>query len=130
MRRKLLTAAVLVLGTGQAWAGGYKAMAKEFSSGARREAVERVAVLPFLPTDASAPADGWNLSERLITQLQDALAQVKKLSGLLPICAACKKIRDDSGYWNQIEAYLREHSQAEFTHSICPDCLEKLYGDE
>ncbi|MFO0753112.1 MAG: response regulator [Thermodesulfovibrionales bacterium] len=65
--------------------------------------------------------------ERLIRELQDALDKVKKLSGLIPICSCCKKIRDDSGYWNQIEAFIREHSGAEFTHGLCPDCAKKLY---
>ncbi len=64
-----------------------------------------------------------------ITELHDALANVNQLSGLLPICASCKKIRDDKGYWTQIEAYIRDHSEAEFSHSICPDCAEKLYAD-
>lgn len=67
--------------------------------------------------------------EQLIAQLQEALAQVKTLSGFLPICASCKKIRDDKGYWNQIEEYIHDHSDAEFSHSICPDCSEKLYGE-
>ena len=65
--------------------------------------------------------------ENLIRQLSKALAEVKTLSGLLPICASCKKIRDDSGYWTQIESYIRDHSEAEFTHSICPDCARRLY---
>jgi hypothetical protein len=64
-----------------------------------------------------------------ITDLQDALTKVKQLSGLLPICASCKKIRDDKGYWNQIESYIRDHSAAEFSHSICPDCAKKFYTD-
>ncbi|MCL7486915.1 MAG: cache domain-containing protein [Desulfobulbaceae bacterium] len=59
--------------------------------------------------------------------LEEALSKVKLLSGFLPICASCKKIRDDKGYWNQIESYIRQHSEAEFSHSICPDCAEKLY---
>ena len=67
--------------------------------------------------------------ERLIFDLQDALAKVKTLSGLLPLCSACKKIRDDNGYWNQMEAYIRDHSDADFTHSICPECARKLYGE-
>jgi len=67
--------------------------------------------------------------ERLIAELQEALAQVKTLSGFLPICASCKKIRDDEGYWNQIEAYIGMHADVQFSHSICPDCLKKLYGD-
>jgi len=67
--------------------------------------------------------------EKLIAELQDALAKVRTLSGLLPICASCKKIRDDNGYWNQLEAYVSEHSEAEFTHSICPECARVFYGD-
>lgn len=65
--------------------------------------------------------------EQLISDLQHALGQVKTLRGLLPICAHCKKIRDDRGYWNQIEAYIRSHTDADFSHGICPDCLRKLY---
>jgi len=67
--------------------------------------------------------------EKLILQLQKALGEVKQLSGLLPICASCKKIRDDKGYWSQIETYIRDRSEAEFTHGICPDCFKKLYPD-
>ncbi len=67
--------------------------------------------------------------ERLISELQDALSRVKTLSGLIPICSSCKKIRDDRGYWNQIEIYLQEHSEAEFSHGICPDCAQKLYPE-
>ena len=58
-----------------------------------------------------------------------ALAKIKVLSGMLPICASCKKIRDDKGYWNQMEAYIRDHSEAEFTHGICPDCAKRLYPE-
>ncbi len=65
--------------------------------------------------------------ERLIRELQKALGEIKTLTGLLPICANCKKIRDDKGYWNQIEVYISEHSEAEFSHGICPECKEKLY---
>jgi len=65
--------------------------------------------------------------KKTITQLQEALETVKKLSGLLPICANCKKIRDDKGYWNQIESYVEKHSDALFSHSICPECLEQIY---
>ena len=60
-------------------------------------------------------------------KLLEALKEIKVLSGLLPICAACKKIRDDTGYWNQIESYINKHSEAEFSHSICPDCAKNLY---
>ena len=67
--------------------------------------------------------------ERLIGELKDALSSVKALSGMIPICASCKKIRDDGGYWNQIESYLRDHSEAEFSHGLCPDCMARLYPD-
>jgi PAS domain S-box-containing protein len=67
--------------------------------------------------------------ERLVLELRDALAKVRTLSGLLPICAHCKKIRDDKGYWNQIEVYVSDHSEAEFSHGICPQCLERLYPE-
>ncbi len=59
--------------------------------------------------------------------LEKALTKVKQLSGLLPICASCKNIRDDKGYWSQIELYISEHSEAEFSHGLCPDCAKTLY---
>jgi PAS domain S-box-containing protein len=68
--------------------------------------------------------------EGLIGKLQDALDNIKTLKGLLPICSKCKKIRDDKGYWNQIEGYIQEHSDALFSHSLCPECMNKIYGDE
>lgn len=67
--------------------------------------------------------------EKLISDLQSALTEVKTLSGLLPICSSCKKIRNDNGYWQQIEGYIHEHSGAQFTHGICPECAKKLYPD-
>lgn len=67
--------------------------------------------------------------ERLIVELQQALAEVKKLSGLLPICASCKRIRDDQGYWRQIEGYISAHSEADFSHGICPKCAKELYPE-
>jgi CheY-like chemotaxis protein len=67
--------------------------------------------------------------ERLIGELQDALSEVKRLSGLLPICASCKSIRDDKGYWQQLEKYMGEHSAVQFSHGICPDCAHKLYPE-
>lgn len=63
------------------------------------------------------------------TELQLALANVKMLTGMLPICASCKNIRDDEGYWHQVEVYIRSHSEAEFSHGICPDCAVKLYPE-
>src|SRR5262245_59844163 len=67
--------------------------------------------------------------EERTAELREALSRVKVLSGLLPICSSCKKIRDDQGYWNQMELYIREHSEAEFTHSLCPECATKLFPD-
>lgn len=67
--------------------------------------------------------------DKLIVELKDALSEVNTLSGLLPICAACKNIRDDNGYWNQLESYFKIHSQVEFSHGLCPDCAKKLYPD-
>ena len=70
-----------------------------------------------------------NEKEKLITELQEALDKVKLLSGFLPICASCKKIRDDQGYWKQIETYIHENSEAKFSHGICPDCAKELYPE-
>jgi len=67
--------------------------------------------------------------ERLVTELREALDNVKTLSGFLPICAHCKKIRDDKGYWNAIEEYISKRSEAQFSHGICGECLEKLYPE-
>ncbi len=68
--------------------------------------------------------------EDLVTKLETALVEVKILKGFLPICASCKKIRNDGGYWDQIESYIQKHSEAEFSHSMCPDCSDKLYGNQ
>ena len=77
----------------------------------------------------SARIKAENVKAELIDELQEALDRVNLLGGLLPICASCKKIRDDKGYWNQIEIYIRDHSEAEFSHGICPDCAKKLYPE-
>jgi len=66
---------------------------------------------------------------RLNAALQEALDRVKTLSGLLPICAVCKKIRNDGGYWQQVEEYIHDHSDAQFSHGICPECARKLYPE-
>jgi len=66
---------------------------------------------------------------KLIDELTLALANIRTLRGLLPICASCKKIRDDGGYWQKVESYISQHSEAEFTHGICPDCLSRLYPE-
>ncbi len=67
--------------------------------------------------------------EALISELQEALSKIKTLSGLLPICAWCKKVHDDKGYWKKVETYIEEHSDASFTHGICPECLKKVSPD-
>ena len=67
--------------------------------------------------------------EKLIDELQEAVTEIKMLSGMLPICSSCKNIRDDTGYWSQIEVYIGERSDAEFSHGLCPDCLESLYPE-
>jgi len=84
----------------------------------------------------------WNAAARLVyflsfalllsyirEQLRQSKEEVKRLSGLLPICASCKKIRNDEGYWQEIEAYLHSHSDTQFSHGICPDCAKKLYPE-
>ena len=86
---------------------------------------------PFLAgftVDITERKQGEEEREKLIHELQDALANIKVLRGMLPICASCKKIRDDKGYWNHIEAYIQDHSEVDFTHGICPECVKKLYG--
>lgn len=60
-------------------------------------------------------------------ELQAAISEIKQLKGIIPICANCKKIRDDKGYWHQVEVYIGEHSAAEFSHGLCPDCVKKLH---
>ena len=65
-----------------------------------------------------------------VAELEAALAHVKQLQGIIPICAWCKKIRDDSDYWGSVEEYISKHSEAEFSHGICPECMAKLYSEE
>jgi hypothetical protein len=61
------------------------------------------------------------------SELEEAMNNIKVLKGLIPICASCKKVRDDSGFWRQVEDYISHHSEAQFSHGICPDCMKKLY---
>jgi len=68
--------------------------------------------------------------ERLMKELQEAITTIKTLSGLLPICAWCKSVRDDSGYWMRVEQYIEQHSQATFSHSVCPECATRYFGPE
>ncbi len=110
----------------------------------RRDGAERWVALAFQPVydgeshflgtrcsnrDITARKQAEAEREKLISELRSALARVKMLSGLIPICASCKKIRDDKGYWNQIETYIRDHSEAHFSHGICPECARKEYPE-
>lgn len=79
--------------------------------------------------DITQVRQGAEERERLIRELQDALAQVKVLTGLLPICANCKKIRNEAGQWNSVEKYIRDHTGVDFTHGICPECARSLYPE-
>ena len=68
--------------------------------------------------------------DETISKLQEALDEVKTLRGIVPICSHCKKIRDDRGFWNQVEVYVHDHSEAQFSHGICPECIRELYPEE
>lgn len=68
-------------------------------------------------------------SNRDVTKLKKAEGELKRLRGILPICASCKKVRDDKGYWKQVEEYVREHSEAEFSHGLCPECAKRVWPD-
>jgi hypothetical protein len=67
--------------------------------------------------------------QKLIHELQEAIDEVTQLQGILPICSHCKKVRDDTGYWEQVEKYVQDRSEATFSHSLCPDCIKPLYPD-
>jgi PAS domain S-box-containing protein len=94
-----------------------------------RDPAGRITHYVAVKEDITARKQAEAIRDQLFQDLQDALANVKALSGLLPICASCKKIRDDKGYWSQVESYIQTHSEATFTHGICPDCVKKLYPD-
>ena len=82
-------------------------------------------VLPLTIENVLARRRAEREREELIVQLQQALSQVKTLRGILPICGRCKKIRNDGGYWSEVEHFVKEHSEAEFSHGFCPDCLQR-----
>ena len=94
-----------------------------------RELVARVQSMIRIKQVEDALRQKEKEQERLILKLQEALLEIKTLKGFIPICATCKKIRDDEGYWNQLEAYISKHTDAVFTHSICPQCAEKLRAE-
>jgi PAS domain S-box-containing protein len=85
--------------------------------------------LEGIVTDITERREAEEERERLILELRATLKKVKLLSGLIPVCASCKRIRNDKGYWEQIEAYIRDHSEADFSHAICPECAKRLYGE-
>ncbi len=85
--------------------------------------------LRIIMTDVSQRKHVEAEREQLIVELQAALDKVKLLSGLVPICANCKKIRDSEDYWHDVAVYIRDHSEAEFSHGICPDCVKELYPE-
>ena len=85
--------------------------------------------LLFTLRDATERIKAKEEREKLIRELQEAATKIKKLNTLLPICASCKKIRDDDGYWHQVEEYIRDHADVRFSHGICPDCMVKLYPE-
>ncbi len=85
---------------------------------------------PFNPVSVKARVNTHLKLSTTMQALAKALKEVKRLNGLLPICAHCKKIRDDQGYWKQVEMYLEENSEVTFSHGMCPDCSEALYGDK
>ncbi len=94
-----------------------------------RDASGRITHYVAVKEDITARKQTEAERDQLIQDLQQALTKVKSLSGLLPICAWCKKIRDDQGYWKRVESYVQEHSEATFTHGMCPDCLKKYYPE-
>jgi len=124
------------IGKGEVWKGEVRNRAKDGSF-----YWVDATIVPFLDddgkpvqyvairTEISARKKGEEERENLIVALQGVLAEVKTLSGLLPICCNCKKVRDDRGYWNQIEAYIGKHSNAQFSHGYCPDCIGQVYKD-
>ncbi len=94
-----------------------------------KELVARVHSVVRIKRAEDALREKEKEQQKLISELQEALAEIKTLKGFIPICASCKKIRDDEGYWNQLETYISKHTDAVFSHGICPECAEK-YREE
>lgn len=115
----------LVIKAGKAGVGAY------LTKPPKSDEIERAIVISTARhADLMCLRDLYREMEEKNKKLEEALSEIQTLRGILPICAGCKKIRDDKGYWNQIELYIEAHSEAEFSHGICPDCMEKLYGHE
>ena len=100
-----------------------------WKSGAHRGEDGAVAYIICSGIDITLRRRAEQERERLIGELQEAIAHIKTLDGLIPICAGCKKIRDDRGYWQEVEAYIEARSEAEFSHGLCPECIRRLYPD-
>ena len=116
--------------------GNEQLAVKAIKAGALDYVVKSAEAFATMPRTVERALREWKLlterreavaaQKHLIAQLEEALSKVKTLSGLLPICSACKKIRDDQGYWSQVEGYIQEHTDARFTHSYCPECALKF----
>ncbi|MBI3852673.1 MAG: response regulator [Verrucomicrobia bacterium] len=121
--------APLILVAGQ---GDHQLYIEAMESGAADYMVKGEINAPLLERSiryAIARKQAAEEQERLIAELKEALAQIKTISGLIPICAGCKKIRDDEGFWQQLESYISRHSDAVFSHGLCPECVKRLYPD-
>jgi response regulator of citrate/malate metabolism len=115
--------------------GNEQVAVEAIKSGALDYVVKSPEAFADMPHTVARALREWNLlterreavaaQKQLIAKLEDALSKVKTLSGLLPICSGCNKIRDDHGYWSQVEGYIQEHTDAQFTHGLCPDCIRK-----
>ena len=90
---------------------------------------DRMQIVDLLLSTYEAAVRKNHELERANRELKEAMGTIKALRGLIPICAHCKKIRDDQGYWRQVEEYFREHTEAEFSHGLCPECVKTLYPD-
>ncbi len=132
-RSRLLTAMLLVGAFLILWAMGAYALYRFKLQGKAQELLAALTELrrknKVLQSEIAERQQVEKDKERLIQQLREALENVRKLRGLLPICAYCKKIRDDQGYWNQLESYLSQHADVTFTHSVCPECSKKIYAE-
>jgi len=109
--------------------GWFELLRSEYRIGMQDRQVRLQLEKELLESEIAARENLEREKDRTLGELRAALDEVKTLSGLIPICANCKNIRDDQGYWHQVEVYVKEHSTAEFTHGICPGCMEKLYPE-
>jgi phosphoserine phosphatase RsbU/P len=107
-------------------AGANDYLSKPFDPGELRARIE---VGRRLVETQSALIESRLMLAEKVRELSQALEQIKTLRGIVPICANCKKIRDDAGYWQQVEVYVHTHTEAEFSHGICPECMRKLYPE-